>query len=69
MKKKLLAFMLVAAMVLGMSTTAMAEEIEKCITSTFEKARFDNVDIFDLGEKAYQLKYKDWKKGQNDIYC
>lgn len=41
---------------------ALAEEIEECITAAFEKAKFDNVDIFDLGERAYQLKYRDWEK-------
>lgn len=41
---------------------ALKKEIENCILSAFEKAQKDGVDIFDIGEKAYQTKTKEWKK-------
>ena len=40
----------------------LKEEIELCIRSAFEKAQKDGVDIFNVGERAYQLKYKEWIK-------
>ena len=38
------------------------EKIEKCIRSTFEKAKADDVDIFGIGELAYQTHPSEWKK-------
>lgn len=40
----------------------LEEEIELCIKSAFMKAKIDNVDIFNVGERAYQLQYSRWKK-------
>ena len=41
---------------------SIEEEVEKCILAAFNKAKNDNVDIFDIGERAYQTKTKEWKK-------
>lgn len=41
---------------------AAKKEIRECVQSAFEKSQQDNVDIFDIGEKAYQTKSKEWKK-------
>lgn len=45
---------------------ALKQDIEDCILSAFEKTQKDGVDIFDIGEKAYQTKTKEWKKYYND---
>ena len=36
------------------------EKVEKDIKSAFEKAKIDQVDIFDISEKAYQRDAKGW---------
>ncbi len=41
---------------------AVREEITEDIQLAFEKAKTDNVDIFHIGELAYQTKTKEWKK-------
>lgn len=38
------------------------EEVQNFIISAFEQAKADGVDIFDVGEKMYQTKTKEWKK-------
>jgi len=40
----------------------LIEEIKECVETAFEKSKLDNVDIFDIAEKAYQTKTKEWKK-------
>lgn len=45
---------------------ASKEEIKECVKSAFEKAKLDGVDIFDIAEKAYQTKPKEWKKYYNE---
>lgn len=39
-----------------------SEEIEKYVLMAFKKAQTDGVDIFDIGEKMYQTKTKEWKE-------
>ena len=46
--------------------TSIKEEIEKYILSAFEKAQNDGVDIFNMAEKMYQTKPKEWKKFYNE---
>jgi len=41
---------------------AIKQEVETCVLAAFNKAKKDNVDIFDIGERAYQTKTKEWKK-------
>ena len=43
-----------------------SEKIEEYITKAFNKAKTDNVDIFNISERAYQLDYKNWKKYQEE---
>jgi len=44
---------------------SISEEIKQCIKMAFDKAKSDNVDIFDIGERAYQTKTKEWKDYYN----
>lgn len=41
---------------------SIKDEIESCVLEAFNKAKKDNVDIFDIGERAYQTKTQEWKK-------
>lgn len=41
--------------------TTLTEQVEQDILAAFNKAKEDDVDIFDIAELAYQTKTKEWK--------
>ncbi len=53
--------------VINLIKEGIKEEVKECILSTFNKAKADNVDIFDIGELAYQTKTKEWKKYYSEV--